>query len=77
MIKAFGLNSETVAFLCQVFEYRCEISHAEILAGMAVWNDNLSLGDSHGTDLASGLRGRTSYSGCGTPMIHLSNQPTM
>jgi hypothetical protein len=43
VIKAFELNGETVAFLCQVFEYRCEIRHAEILAGMAVWNDNLSL----------------------------------
>ena len=33
MIKVFELSTETVAFLFQVFEYRGEISHAEILAG--------------------------------------------
>jgi hypothetical protein len=33
VVKAFELNTETVAFLFQVFEYRGEISHPEILAG--------------------------------------------
>ena len=33
MIKAFELSTDTVAFLFQVFDYRCEIGHREILAG--------------------------------------------
>jgi len=33
VIKAFELRTETVAFLFQVFEYRGEIIHEEILAG--------------------------------------------
>jgi hypothetical protein len=33
VIKTFELSTEMVAFLFQVFEYRGEISHEEILAG--------------------------------------------
>ena len=33
VIKAFELSTETVAFLFQVFYYRAEICHEEILAG--------------------------------------------
>jgi hypothetical protein len=33
MVKAFELSTETVAFVFQVFEYRGEIGHGEILTG--------------------------------------------
>jgi hypothetical protein len=33
VIKVLELSAETVAFLFQVFEYRCEICHPGILAG--------------------------------------------
>jgi hypothetical protein len=39
VIEAFELGTETVAFLLQVFECRCEIGHAWILAAHD-WRNN-------------------------------------